>query len=151
MALWLECKVRFDKVMENGAVKRVTESYLVDALSFTEAEARITREMTPFISGDFTIPAIKKTSISEIFFTADADKWYMVKVNFITIDERSGVERKAASLILVQANDNEGARVRFDEGMKGTLADYDVASISETKIMDVYPALSHNETDDHTC
>lgn len=139
MALWFECKVRYDKMMENGAVKKVNEPYLVDALTFTEAEARIIEEMTPFISGEFSISAVKKTKISEIFFDDSADKYYMVKVNFITLDEKSGVEKKSASFILTQASDLEGALTRFKDGMKGTLADYDIASIAETPLMDVYP------------
>lgn len=139
MALWFECKVRYDKMMENGAVKKVNEPYLVDALTFTEAEAKIIEEMTPFISGEFSISAVKKTKVSEIFFDDSADKYYMVKVNFITLDEKSGVEKKSASFILAQANDLEGALARFKEGMKGTMADYDIASIAETPLMDVYP------------
>ncbi len=139
MALWFECKVRYDKMMENGTVKKVNEPYLVDALTFTEAEARIIEEMTPFISGEFSISAVKKTKISEIFFDDSADKYYMVKVNFITLDEKSGVEKKSASFILTQATDLEGALARFKEGMKGTMADYDIASIAETPLMDVYP------------
>lgn len=139
MALWFECKVRYDKMMENGTVKKVNEPYLVDALTFTEAEARIIEEMTPFISGEFSISAVKKTKISEIFFDDSADKYYMVKVNFITLDEKSGTEKKSASFILTQASDLEGALIRFKEGMKGTMADYDIASIAETPLMDVYP------------
>lgn len=139
MALWFECKVRYDKMMENGTVKKVNEPYLVDALTFTEAEARIIEEITPFISGEFSISAVKKTKVSEIFFDDSADKYYMVKVNFITLDEKSGVEKKSTSFILSQANDLEGALQRFKEGMKGTMADYDIASITETMLMDVYP------------
>ena len=139
MALWFECKVRYDKMQENGSVKKVNEPYLVDALTFTEAEARIIEEMTPFISGEFSISAVKKTKVSEIFFDDSADKYYMVKVNFITLDEKSGVEKKSASFILTQANDLEGALERFKEGMQGTMADYDIASITETPLMDVYP------------
>ena len=139
MALWFECKVRYDKMMENGSVKKVNEPYLVDALTFTEAEARIIEEITPFISGEFSISAVKKTKVSEIFFDDSADKYYMVKVNFITLDEKSGVEKKSASFILTQANDLEGALERFKEGMKGTMADYDISSITETMLMDVYP------------
>lgn len=126
-------------MQENGAVKKVNEPYLVDALTFTEAEARIIEEMTPFISGEFSISAVKKTKVSEIFFDDSADKYYMVKVNFITLDEKSGVEKKSASFILTQASDLEGALARFKEGMKGTMADYDIASIVETPLMDVYP------------
>lgn len=146
MALWFECKVRYDKMMENGSVKKVNEPYLVDALTFTEAEARIIEEMTPFISGEFSISAVKKTKVSEIFFDDSADRYYMVKVNFITLDEKSGVEKKSASFVLTQASDLEGALTRFKEGMKGTMADYDIASIVETPLMDVYPAdLSGNK------
>ncbi len=141
MAIWFECKVRYDKMQENGAVKKVNEPYLVDALTFTEAETRIIEEITPFISGDFTISAVKKTKISEIFFDSrdSADRYYMVKVNFITLDEKSGIEKKSASFILVQAGDFKGALDRFEEGMKGSAADYEIASITETMLMDVYP------------
>ncbi|WP_435371247.1 DUF4494 domain-containing protein, partial [Paramuribaculum intestinale] len=86
MANWFECKVRYDKMMENGVVKKVTEPYLVDALSFTEAESRIIEEQTPFISGDFSVSAVKRTKISEIFWDDSADKWYLVKAAFITLD-----------------------------------------------------------------
>lgn len=139
MALWFECKVKFDKVQENGSVKKVNEPYLVDALSFTEAESRIIEEMKPFISGDFTISAVKKTKISEIFFNETGDRYYMVKVNFITLDEKSGVEKKSANFILVEASDFADACDKFTEGMKGSAADYEIASISETMLMDVYP------------
>lgn len=139
MALWFECKIRYDRMQENGAVKKVNEPYLVDALSFTEAESRIIEEMKPFISGDFSISAVKKTKISEIFFDESGDKYYMVKFNIITLDEKSGVEKKSAVFTLVQAADFDSALVNFREGMNGTRSDYEVASISETQIMDVYP------------
>ena len=138
MAQWFECKVRYDKLMENGMQKKVNEPYMVDALSFTEAEARIIEEVTPFISGDFSVSAVKRTNISEIFWDDSADKWYHVKVNFITIDEKSAVEKKTTSHILVAATDFKGALDNFMEGMKGTMADYDIISITETPLMDVY-------------
>ena len=138
MANWFECKIRYDKAMENGAVKKVTEPYLVDALSFTEAEARITEEMTPYISGDFSVSAVKRTKIAEIFFFDSGDRWYMVKVGFITIDEKTAVEKRSASLILVQASNFKEAYDNFVEGMKGTMADYEIMQISETPLIDVY-------------
>lgn len=138
MANWFECKVRYDKLQENGAVKKVNEPYLVDALSFTEAEARIIDEQTPYISGDFSVSAVKRTKISEIFWNDGGDRWYLVKVAFITIDERSGVEKKTSTLILVQASNFREALDNFTEGMKGTMADYEVVSIVETPLMDVY-------------
>lgn len=139
MALWFECKVRFDKMMDNGAVKRVTEAYLVDALSFTEAEARIIKQQTPCISGDFTIPAIKKTNIAEIFPDDTADKWWLVKYNTITIDEKTAKERRSPVHVMVQADTQQGATDRFNDGMKGTMADFEIEKIAETKIIDVYP------------
>ena len=142
MSLWFECKVRFDKMMENGVVKRVTESYLVDALSFTEAEARIIEEISPFISGDYSIPAIKKTVISEIFTDDSAGKWWLVKYNFITIDEKSDKELRTAVYVMVQADSQQGAVDRFNEGMEGTLGDFEIEKVAETKVMDVYPAKS---------
>ncbi len=86
-------------MQENGMVKKVNEPYLVDALTFTEAEARIIEEMKPFISGEYSISSEKKTRISEIFFNEGADRYYLVKVNFITLDENSGVEKKTVSQI----------------------------------------------------
>ena len=140
MANWFECKIKFDKVQENGAVKKVTEAYLVDALSFTEAEARITEEMKPFISGEFSVSAVKRTKIAEIFRDDTADKWYLAKVAFITIDEKTAVEKKSVSTMLVAGADFKGAYDNFLEGMKSTLADYEIQAISETMIMDVYDA-----------
>lgn len=145
MANWFECKVRYDKMMENGAVKKVNEPYLVDALSFTEAEARIIEEQTPFISGEFSVSAVKRTKIAEIFWDDSADKWYLVKVAFITIDEKTATEKKSTSLILVAANDFKGALDNFLEGMKSTLADFEIVSISETPLMDVYKVKAPGE------
>lgn len=142
MPLWFECKVKYEKMLENGAVAKVNEPYLVDALTFTEAEARIIEKVTPYISGDFTISAVKKTKIAEIFFDDAADRYYLVKVNFITPDEKTGTEKKSACFALVQASSFAQACESFEKGMKGTLADYEIASISETMIMDVFPLTS---------
>lgn len=125
---------------ENGMVKKVNEPYLVDALTFTEAEARIIEEMKPFISGEYSISSEKKTKISEVFFKEGGDRWFLVKVNFITLDEKSGVEKKSTSQILVQAFDFDNAVANFKEGMEGTMADYEIGSVTETMIMDVFTA-----------
>lgn len=140
MATWFECKVKYDKLAENGQQKTVTEPYLVDALSFTEAEARIIEEITPFISGDFKVTAVKRTNTTEIFWDEEGDRWYRVKVNFVTIDEKTAVEKKTANYIMVQAADFKKAFDNFMAGMKGTMSDFEVASITETAIMDVYQA-----------
>ncbi|MCH5346002.1 MAG: DUF4494 domain-containing protein [Muribaculaceae bacterium] len=140
MANWFECKVKYDKMQENGSVKKVNEPYLVDALSFTEAEARIIEEQTPYISGDFSVSAVKRTKITEIFKDDKGDRFYLVKVAFITIDEKTAVEKRSISQILVQAGDFKSAFENFLEGMKGSMADYEIVSISETQILDVYYA-----------
>ncbi|KAA6332563.1 hypothetical protein EZS27_018946 [termite gut metagenome] len=138
---WFECKIRYDKVMENGMNKKVTEPYLVDALSFTEAEARIIEEITPFISGEFIVADIKRANYSELFTSEQdaADRWFKCKLLFITLDEKSGVEKKTATQILVQASDLHDAVKNLDEGMKGSMADYQIASVTETAIMDIFP------------
>lgn len=137
---WFECKVKFDKMMDDGILKTVTEAYLVDALSFTEAEARITEEMQPYISGDFSVSAVRRVNLSDIFYNEGGDRWYKVKTNFITIDEKTAVEKRTASFQMVQACDFSQALSVFMNGMKGTLADFEIASIAETMIMDVYAA-----------
>ena len=140
MHTWFECKIRYEKTMETGMVKKVTEPYLVDALSFTEAEARIIEEMKPFISGEFTVSDIKRANYSELFFSDEeaADRWFKSKLLFITLDEKSGNEKKVASNVLIQASDLRDAVKKLDEGMKGSMADYEIASMAETPIMDVY-------------
>lgn len=138
MANWFECKVRYDKLQENGSNKKVNEPYLIDALSFTEAEARIIQEQTPYISGDFSVSAVKRTKIAEIFWNEEGDKWYQVKAAFISIDEKSAVEKRVNNLFMVQASNIQEAIDNFNEGMKGTMADYDIVAVLETPIMDVY-------------
>lgn len=142
---WFECKVKYDKMMENGMQKKVSEPYLIDALSFTEAEARVIKEVTPYISGEFEVANIKKANYSEIFFDDTADKWFRCKVNFITLDEKSGMEKRTASYMLVQAVDLPQALEHLLNGMKGTLADYEVASIAETALIEVYKYTADDE------
>lgn len=141
MHTWFECRIRYEKLMENGMNKKVTEPYLVDALSFTEAEARIIGEMTPFITGEFTVTDIKRANYSELFTTEEesADKWYAGRLEFITIDEKSSAEKKTYTNVLIEAADMRDAMKKLDEGMKGTMADYSSVLLKETKIMDVFP------------
>jgi hypothetical protein len=125
--------------MENGMLKKVTEPYLVDALSFTEAEARIIEEIKPYISGEFTITDIKRARIAELFFNENGDRYYKIKIFYITLDEKSGAEKKTAVQMLAQAADVKDAITVLEDGMKGSMADYVIASIAETMIMDVFP------------
>lgn len=136
---WFECKVSYDRMMENGIQKKVTEPYLVDALSFTEAEARIIEEIRPFITGEFIVTDIKRARLSELFFNENGDRFYKIKVQFITLDEKSGAEKKTSAQMLAQASTLREAIDVLDDGMKGTMADYVIASVNETQIMDVFP------------
>ena len=137
---WFETIVRCDRMMEDGQMKKVNETYVVDALSFGEAEENITREMSHYISGDFDIKNINPAPYSEIFFSDKDtdDKYYRVKLSFITIDEKTQKEKKSKVTYLVQANSLEQARKNTEEVMNGTMIDYEFASVTETKILDVF-------------
>ena len=138
---WFLCKIRYEKLDENGVNKKVTEPYLVDALSFTEAEARIIEQITPFISGEFTVSDIKREHYSEVFTSDDeaADKWFAGRLAFITIDEVSSKEKRCYTNVLVQAANLRDAMNKVDEGMKGTMSDYQSIALKETAIVDIYP------------
>ena len=139
-AVWFECKIGYEKVMEDGLQKKVKESYVVDALSFTEAESRIMEEMSSYISGEFTIENINKASYKEIFFSDDAmaDRWYKAKLQFITIDEKTEKEKRSNVFYLVQAGTLKGAVSNIESVMGTTMVDYVIASINETTLMDVF-------------
>ena len=135
-------KIKIERAVEDGTIKKVTEVHLVDALSFTEAEARINKEMQPFVSGEFTVDAITRKNYVEIIDEAAGEKWFECKVNFIILDEVKGIEKKTANLMLVAADNTRDAEDRLRENMKGTLADYEIEKIAETKILEVYKYLS---------
>ena len=139
-AEWFETKIKYEKTMEDGQTKKVTEQYVVDALSFTEAERRITEEMSNYISGEFDVADIKKATYKEIFFSDAemADRWYRAKLQFITIDEKTEKEKRTNVYYLVQAGTLPVAVKSIDEVMGGTMIDYVIASIAETQIMDVF-------------
>lgn len=144
---WFECKIRYDKMLETGMQKTVTEPYLVDALSFTEAEARIIEEIKPYISGEFSISDIKRVKYAESFFNETGDRYYKAKLYFITLDEKSGSEKKTAINMLVQASELKEAVEIVEVEMKKTMIDYAFASVAETAIMDVFP---YGEKDNKT-
>ena len=156
-----ECGVRFDKTMQNGTVKKVTELYLIDALSFTEAETRVIEQIKPFVSGELDVVSIKRTKYCDVAYDkfniashADgqvqkltgsnahasevADKWFKVKLNHITIDEKTKAEKKSATYLIVNAGSNKAAHETVVNYMRDSVADYEIDTVSETKIMDVY-------------
>ena len=139
-ANWFECRLKYEKMGEDGLQKKVTETYVVDALSFTEAEQRIMEEMSSYISGEFEVNDIKKAAYKELFFSDEesADRWYKTKLEFITIDEKTEKEKRSAVNYLVQAGTLNAAVKNIDEVMGGTMIDYVIASVAETKLMDVF-------------
>lgn len=139
-ANWFECRIAYEKIMEDGMQKKVKENYVIDALSFTEAEQRIMEEMSSYISGAFDVADIKKATYKEVFFSDEetADRWYKAKLQFITIDEKTEKEKRSNVNYLVQAGSLNGAVKNIDEVMGGTMIDYVIASVSETTLMDVF-------------
>ena len=137
---WFECTVAIDQVQDDGTTKAVTQKYLVDALSFTEAEDRIIEEVKPFTKGNLDVKAVKKVRIAEIFQneTGEAGTWYRVKAVFITIDEKTQAEKETPFVVMVQSASFSNALADFEKGMRGSLADYRIVGITETKILDVY-------------
>jgi hypothetical protein len=144
MAQWIETKLRYGKVMENGAVKKVTEAYLVDALSFTEAEARIIEEMKPYIGDDFEVKAVKKAKIAEVFPSDGGGYWYKVRAMFISIDENTGAVKLAPHDYMIEAGDIEEAISGFKSEIN-LMIDYKIAGVTETAIMDVFPVKLSND------
>ena len=139
-SIWFETRIRYDKTMEDGLNKKVTEQYVVEALSFSEAERRITEEMSHYVSGEFGVKAIKLAAYSETFFSDidTDDKWFKAKLAFITLDEKTDKEKRTPVTYLVQAASLDKARAYVKEVMEKTLIDYDVISISETHFIDVF-------------
>ena len=142
---WYECKVKYRKTDETGTQKITTEPYLIDALSYTEAESRINEEMSAYISEEFKITNIKVANYAEIHPFENADRWFRSKVSLLAYDEESGKERKTNMYLLVQANDVKEAYDSTTRVMKGTMGDYTIPAISESPIMDVFPYFSGEE------
>ena len=147
---WFETAIRYDKTMEDGMTKKVIENYVVDALSFGEAEERITEEMSAYISGEFEVRNITPSTYHEIFFSENGndDRWYKAKLAFITIDEKTEKEKRSSVTYLVQAATLNGAVKNIDEVMGGTMIDYVISNISETKFMDVYEHVAKTQKQD---
>ncbi len=137
MSNWFQCKVKYDRNGQDGNFTSVNEVYLVDAMSFTEAEKRISEELKPFVSGEFLVSDIRRARISELFENNEGDKWYRCKVMFVSLDEEKGVEKRTASAMLAQGETLKEALEVLLKGMEGTLANFEVASVTETPIMDV--------------
>ena len=134
---YFECKISYEKQMEDGKTKKVSELYLIEAISFSEAESIMLYQLAQWYAGEAKIETLKRDKVAEIF-EADAEKIYRVKVNFITLDETSGKEKKNAVYMLVYADSIEKARQEHEHGMKETMSDYEVEKIEETKLVEIF-------------
>lgn len=143
MAKWFETKARYERVKDDGTTGKVTEVFMVDALSFAEAEARTLEEVAPFTSGELEVVSAKITNIREVvagykdkFF--EGDKWYTCKLEFITLDEKTAKEKRTAYNMLIKAADIDAAKKNLTKAMEGSMQDYDIKSITESKVIDVW-------------
>ena len=140
MHTWFECKVKYIKIDEaSGREKKVNEPYLVDAVSFTEAENRIHKELEQMIRGDFQVTNIRKANYSDIFPIENADRWFKCKVSYVAVDESAGKEKKVSNQMLVMGNDLKEAYDNLMTSLEGMTIDFDVLGINESAIMDVFP------------
>ena len=136
---WFECKISYEKTTDDGIQRKVLEAYLIDAISFTEAEMRIINEMRPYISGEFMVRDIKRARYAESFLNDQGDRYYRTKINLISLDEKNGTEKRTTVQMLAQASTIVDAISVISTGMKGTMSDYEIVSVTETAIVDVFP------------
>jgi len=147
MNTWFECTAKYIKMDENGHEKKASETYMLDAISFTEAESRIYKELQTMVSGEFMVSKISKTRISEIIPSDNGDRWYKARVTFITIDEESGKEKRTSQQVLVYSDNVKEAYDQIIEAMRGMMADFEISGINESTILDVFPYSAAEKTD----
>ncbi|KQC33612.1 hypothetical protein AAU57_09975 [Nonlabens sp. YIK11] len=149
-ATWYECKVKYRKFNEATASHKMkTEPFLVDAISYTEAESRITEEMAAYLSDneEIKITNIKVANYAEIHPFENSDRWFKSKISLIAVDEESGKERKTNIYFLVQANDVKEAYENTVSAMADTMGEYTITAVAESPIMDVFPYFTGEEDD----
>ncbi len=141
MNYWFECKVSYERQADSMGMKKVSESYLVDALSFTEAEERIIKEIRPFVSvGELEVVNIRRARIAELFLNEEAedDRYFRAKVNFITVDEKSGSEKKTSATMIVKSDSLPNAVTELKAQLDSQMASYEIAAVTDTQILDVF-------------
>lgn len=150
-AIWFECKVRYEKNGDDGMPKKVIETYVVDAVSFGEAESRILEEMGKYVGGEIEVVDLKIAQYKEVFFADNSlsDKWYKAKLAFITIDEKTDKEKKTSVYYLVNAGNIDAAKKNVDDIMGKSMIDYETKSLSETQIIDVFEYKKKAETSEN--
>lgn len=141
MNYWFECKVSYERQADSMGMKKVSESYLVDALSFTEAEKRIIKEVRPFVSvGELEVVNIRRARIAELFLNDEAedDRYFRAKVNFITVDEKSGSEKKTSATMIVKSDSLPNAVTELKAQLDSQMASYEIAAVTDMQILDVF-------------
>jgi len=139
MQTWFECKVKYTKVTESGKEQTVTENFLLDAVSFTDAETRITRQMQEMVRGEFSVTDIKKSRIGEVFPYDTGEWWFKATINLVTVDEEAGKEKKMRTYYLIMADDIKQALERLDESLSYLVIPYVVSALAVSTIVDVFP------------
>lgn len=139
MNTWFKCTAKYCKMDEQGHEKKVTETYLLDAVSFGEAEKRTFEELQKMVSGEFSVRKIQMSNITEIIPSDKGDRWFKGKVTFITVDEESGKEKRVSQNVLAYGESVDHADKVIKEAMNGMMTDFEISAIAESKILDVFP------------
>jgi hypothetical protein len=137
---WFNVKVKYTKQLDNGTFKRVREQYLFAAMTFTDAEARAFEELGQFIRGEFSVLAITRADFHDIFgFFHENAMWYQVKVQYQSMDDEGNLTKKVTNKFLIQGNSIDDATSNTKESLEGLMADFQIVSVVESPIFDVYP------------
>jgi len=145
MQNWFKCVVKYVKIDADGRERKVSEAYLVDAVSYTDAEARITKQCSEMIRGEFAVKQITQTNIVEIFQNPNGEWFFIGKISIITIDEKAGKEKKINESFLIAANDLKGAVKALEDGLSYILVPFNIIAISVSNIVDVFPYFAETE------
>jgi hypothetical protein len=144
MAIWFKTTIKYQKQEESGKVSNITEHYLVDAMSFTEAEARLYFELGSTIR-DFRLTSISKFNLQDLFHYDDQDTWFKTKVVYVSVDEKSGKEKKVSNIILVSAADVKQAYDRITESLSTMLVPFEITDVNKTSITEILPYIEEDE------
>ncbi|CAG5001787.1 hypothetical protein DYBT9275_02741 [Dyadobacter sp. CECT 9275] len=144
MASWYNAKIRYQKEDEAGSLKTINESYLIDSVSFTEAEARAYKQIVTGAS-DFGVISITRMRLADLFIYEEGEKWYKIKVVYFSVDERSGKEKKVVNYMLLNAESVQQAQDRIIEELRNFLIPYEIESVSLTPILEVFPYQAPDE------
>jgi hypothetical protein len=139
MQKWFKCVARYVKIDDDGRERKVSEAYLVDAVTYTDAESRITEMLSQMVRGEFTVKQITQTNIVEIFPHEEGQWFYTGKISIVTIDENAGKEKKINESFLIAADDIKQALKRLEDGLSYLLVSYEITSLAVSNIVDVFP------------